>query len=110
MCVCYSISSPGISREPDESQQNYFRNKLPQISSPEFKGSRNLKLKIYKNIILPVVLYGYETWCLILREDHRLTVVSDNWVLRRIFGPKREEVVEGWRTLHKERLHNLYAS
>jgi hypothetical protein len=53
--------------------------------------SRNVKVKIYKTIILPVVLYGYETWSLILREKHRLSVV-ENRVLRRIFGPKRDEV------------------
>jgi hypothetical protein len=52
--------------------------------------SKNLKIKIYKTVILPVVLYGCETWSLILREEHRLKV-SENRVLRRIFGPKREE-------------------
>jgi hypothetical protein len=51
--------------------------------------SKNLKIKIYRTIILPVVLYGCETWSLILREEHRLRV-SENRVLRRIFGPKRE--------------------
>jgi hypothetical protein len=56
-----------------------------------------------------VVLYGWETWCLTLREEHRLKV-SENGVLRRIFESKREEVVEGWRRLHNEELHNLYAS
>jgi hypothetical protein len=52
---------------------------------------RNVKVKIYKTIILPVVLYGCETWFLILREEHRLRV-SENRVLRRMFGPKRDEV------------------
>ena len=51
--------------------------------------SKNLKIKIYRTIILPVVLYGCETWSLILREEHRLRVF-DNRVLRRIFGPKRD--------------------
>ena len=50
--------------------------------------SKNLKIKIYRNIILPVVLYGCETWSLTLREEHRLRVF-ENRVLRRIFGPKR---------------------
>jgi hypothetical protein len=50
--------------------------------------SRNVKVKIYKTIILPDILYGYETWCLTLREEHRLRV-SENRVVRRIFGPKR---------------------
>jgi hypothetical protein len=54
--------------------------------------SRNLKVKIYKTIILPVVLYGCETWSLTLMEEHRLRVF-ENRVLRRIFGPKRDEVM-----------------
>jgi hypothetical protein len=53
--------------------------------------SRNVEVKIYKTVILPVVLYGCETWCLTLREEHRLSVF-ENRVLRRIFGPKRDEV------------------
>jgi hypothetical protein len=53
--------------------------------------SRNLKVKIYKTVILPVVLYEYETWSLTLKEEHRLRVFK-NRVLRRIFGPKRDEV------------------
>jgi hypothetical protein len=55
--------------------------------------SRNVKVKIYKTIILPVVLYGCVTWSLILKEEHRLRVF-ENRVLRRIFGPKRDEVTE----------------
>jgi hypothetical protein len=55
--------------------------------------SKNLKIRIYKTIILPVVLYGCETWSLTLREEHRLRVF-ENRVLRRIFGPKRDEVTE----------------
>jgi len=53
--------------------------------------SKNLKIKIYRNIILPVVLYGCETWELTLREERKLTVF-ENMVLRRIFGPRRDEV------------------
>jgi hypothetical protein len=53
---------------------------------------RDLKVKIYKTIILPVVFYGCETWSLTLREEHRLRVF-ENRVLRRIFGPKRDEVM-----------------
>jgi hypothetical protein len=55
-------------------------------------------IKIHRTIILPVVLYGCETWSLILREEHRLRVF-DNRVLRRIFGPKRDEVTGEWRRL-----------
>jgi hypothetical protein len=54
-------------------------------------------------------LYGYETLSLTLREEHRF-VLSENGVLRRIFGPKREKVAGGWRKLHNEELHNLYAA
>jgi hypothetical protein len=69
--------------------------------------SKNLKIKIYKTVILPVVLYGCETWSLTLREEHRLRVF-ENKVLR-IFGPKREE--DGsWRKLHNDELHSLYSS
>jgi hypothetical protein len=71
--------------------------------------SRNVKVKIYKTIILPVVLYGCETWSLTLREEHRLRVF-ENKVLRRIFGPKRDEVTGEWRKLHNEELHNMYSS
>jgi len=61
--------------------------------------SKNLKIKIYRTIILPVVLYGCEIWSLTLREEHRLRVF-ENRVLKSIFGPKRDEVTEKWRTLH----------
>jgi hypothetical protein len=70
--------------------------------------SKKLKIKVYKIVILPVLLYGCETWSLTLREEHRLKV-SENRVLRRIFGPKREE--DGsWRKLHNDELHSLYSS
>jgi hypothetical protein len=59
-------------------------------------------------MILPVALYGCETWSLALKEEHRLRVFK-NTVLR-IFGPKRDEVIGGWRKLHNEELHNLYSS
>jgi hypothetical protein len=71
--------------------------------------SGNVKVKIYKTIILPAVLYGCETRPLTLREEHRLRVFEKR-VLRRIFGPKRNEVTGEWRKLHSEELHNLYLS
>jgi hypothetical protein len=71
--------------------------------------SKNVKDKIYKTIILTVVLYGCETWSLTLREEHRLRVF-ENRVLRRTFGPKRDEVRVEWRKLHSEELHILYSS
>jgi hypothetical protein len=71
--------------------------------------SRNVKVKIYKTIILSVVLCGCETWSLTLREEYRLRVF-ENRVLRRIFGPKWDDVAGEWRKLHSEELHNLYSS
>src|SRR5215469_12701810 len=70
--------------------------------------SKNLKIKIYRTIILPVVLYGCETWSLILREERRLRV-CENRVLTRVFGPKRDEVTGEWRKLRNEDLRNLYS-
>jgi hypothetical protein len=66
--------------------------------------STNIKIRIYKTVILPVVMYGWETWSLTLREEHRLRL------LRKIFGPKGDEMTGGWRKLHNEELHNLYSS
>jgi hypothetical protein len=71
--------------------------------------SKDLQLKIYKIIILPVILYGCETWFLILKEKQRLRGY-ENRVLRRVFRHKREEVVGGWRRLHNVELHNFCAS
>jgi hypothetical protein len=72
--------------------------------------SKNLKIEIYKSIILPIVLYGYDTWPLTQREEHRLTM-CENRVQRRIFGPKRGggEWQEAGGLRYKD-LHNLYAS
>jgi len=61
----------------------------------------NLKVKTHRTIILPFVLYGCETWSLTLREEHRLRVFESG-VLRRIFGPKRDEVKGEWRKIHNE--------
>jgi hypothetical protein len=68
-----------------------------------------VKVRIYKTIILPVILYGCETWSLTVRKEHKLRVF-ENRVLRRIFGPKRDVVTGGWRKLHNEELHNVYSS
>jgi hypothetical protein len=70
--------------------------------------SKNLKIKIYRTIILPVALYGCETWSLVLKEGRRLRVF-ENKVLRRIFGSKRDEVTREWRKLHNEELNGLYS-
>jgi hypothetical protein len=71
--------------------------------------SKNIKIKIHKTIILPVVLYGYETWSLTLREEHRLRVF-ENKLSRRISGPKKNEMEGGWSKLHNDELHNLDSS
>ena len=63
-------------------------------------------LILYIEFILPVVLYGCETWSLTLRKEHRLRVF-ENKVLRRIFGSKRDGVTGEWRKLHKEELNDL---
>ena len=70
--------------------------------------SKNLKIKIYRTIILLVVWYGCETWSLTQREGRRLRVF-ENRVLRRVFGSKREEVTGEWRKLRNEELNDLYS-
>jgi hypothetical protein len=88
-----------------------FRECLLSFSSISFVSPshiRKLKIKIYETVILPVVLYGCGTWSLTLREGQRLRAF-ENRVLRRIFGPKREEDAS-WRKLHNDGLHGLYSS
>ena len=70
--------------------------------------SKNLKIKIYRNIILPVVLYGSETWSLTLREERKLRVFES--MVLRIFGPRMDEVTGEWRRLHNEELNDLHSS
>jgi hypothetical protein len=88
-----------------------YRGLLPFGPDPFVSSSAvtNLKIRIYMKIILPVVLYGCETWSLTLREEHRVRVF-DNRVLWRIFRPKRDEVTAEWRKLHNEELRDLYSS
>jgi hypothetical protein len=71
--------------------------------------SKNTKSRVYRTVVVPVVLYGCETWSLTLREEQRLRVF-ENGVLRRIFGPKRDEATGEWRRLHNEELNDLYSS
>jgi len=68
--------------------------------------SKNLKIEISRTVILPVVVYGCETWSLILREERRLRLF-ENRVSSRTFGPKRDEVTGEWRKLHNEELNDL---
>ena len=74
-----------------------------------FSKCKNIKIKIYRTIILPVILYGCETWSLTLWEERRLRVF-ENRVLRRIFGPKRDEITRECRKLHNEELNDMYSS
>ena len=71
--------------------------------------SKNLQIKIYRTIILRVVLYGCKTWSLTLQDERKLSVI-ENMVLRRIFGPRRDEVTGEWRRLHNVALNDLYCS
>ena len=68
---------------------------------------QKFKIKVYRTIILPVVLYGCKTWSLTLREERRLRVFESR-VLRRVFGSKRDEVTGEWRKLYNEELRDLY--
>jgi hypothetical protein len=68
-----------------------------------------LKIKIYKTVILSVVLYGCGTWCLTLREEHRLRGFEER-VQRRIFGLGRDDGTADWRKLYNEVLHKLYST
>jgi uncharacterized membrane protein len=68
-----------------------------------------MKIKVYRTIILPVVLYGCETRSFTLREECRQRVFESR-LLRKIFGPQRDEVTEEWRKLHNEELNDLYST
>jgi hypothetical protein len=70
---------------------------------------KSMNIEIYATTIVPALLHGCKTWSLALREGHGFRVF-ENRVLRRIFGPKRDEVTRGWRNMHTEKLHNLYSS
>jgi hypothetical protein len=71
--------------------------------------SKNIEIKVYKTIILRVVLYGCETWSVTPRKECRMRVF-ENRVLRKIFGLKRDEVTGEWRKLHNEELYDLHCS
>jgi hypothetical protein len=81
---------------------------LPFGPKPSFFSSAVERIRIYKTIILPLILYGCETWSLTLREEHRFRVF-ENRVLRRIFGLKRDELTERWRKLLNEELRDWYS-
>jgi len=70
--------------------------------------SKDIKIKIHRTITLPIVFYGCESWSLLSREERRLGVL-ENWVPRRIFGPKRDEVKAEWIKPHNEEIIDLYS-
>ena len=110
------------------SENSYYHWDLNLLSSN--LPSKNIKNKIHRTVILPVVLYGCETWSLTSREEHRLKVfenwvlrkmfgakreehrlkVFENWVLRKMFGAKREEIKGKWKRVHTEELNDPYRS
>jgi len=71
--------------------------------------TNNTKIKIYRTIILPVNVYGCETWSLTMREERRFRMI-ENRVLGSILGPKKDEVTREWRTLHHKEVNDLYSS
>jgi len=71
--------------------------------------SKNFNIKVYRIVILLVLLYGSETWSLTLQEERELRIF-ENKVMRRIFGPRRDEGTVEWRRLHNAELNNLYSS
>ena len=100
--ICYYVDCITIQEEIKSRLKigNACYHSVQNLLSSSFI-SKNLKIKIYRSVILPVVLYGCETWSLTLREEHRLRV------LRRIFGPKRDGVTGEWRKLHNEELNDI---
>ena len=78
------------------------------LSSSLLSKTLKIKIHVYRTIILPVVLYVCKNWSLALREERRLRVF-ENRVLRRVFGPKRDEVTGEWRKFHNEELRDLYS-
>jgi hypothetical protein len=98
------VSSPELGQNHNMKIAN---RSIENLSSPVL--SKSVKIRIHKIAILPMYLYGCENRSLTLREEHTLRVF-DNRVLRRIFGPKRDEVTGDWRKLHNEEHHNLYSS
>ena len=106
--MCLIFKAEIQEHEGNTKKAVYLRNFIVIFLSSSLL-SESVKIKTYRTIILPVVLYGCETWSLPLREKCRLRVF-ENRVLRRIFGCKRNEVTGEWRRLHNNKLYALYFS
>ena len=105
-----TVTNPNFIQEEIKSRlksTNAFRHSVQNLLFSSLL-SKNLKIKIYRNIILPVVLYGCETWSVTFREELRLRVF-DSRVWRRIFLPKKVEVTGEWRKVHNEELNDPYS-
>jgi hypothetical protein len=102
----YNLIQQEIKRRLNSGNACYH---LVQNLSSSHLLSKNVKNRIYRTIFFPVVLYGCETWSLTLWEEQKLRMF-ENRVLRRIFGPKRDEVMGRRRKLHNEELYDLYTS
>jgi hypothetical protein len=69
------------------------------------QNKQNIRIKVYRIIILPFISYGFETWCLILRKEHRMRVFA-NWLQRKTCESRMDDVKRDWRKLHNDELHN----
>ena len=105
--VSGEISIQGKIKSRSKSRNNCYHSVLNPISSILLP--KNIKIMIPRTIILPVVWYGCETWSLTMEEERRLSVF-ETMVLRRIYGPKRDEGTGDWTRLHNEKLNDLYPS
>ena len=111
MCVCVCVCDQNSIPEEIKSRLrsgNACHYSVQNLLSSRLL-SKNLKIKIFRTIILPIVLYGCETWSLTLQGERKLRLFG-NMVLRRIFGPRRGEETGEWRRLHDEELNVLYSS
>jgi len=104
-----SLLSKNLKINPLNAKLNPICHLLALLGALHIIHVSGVRVKIYRTIILPVIFYGCETWLLTLREERRLRVF-ENRVLRRKFGPRRDEVTKEWRKLHNEELNDLHSS
>jgi hypothetical protein len=107
--LSYIEAANTLNKQPRTGGKGWSSSLGVGLTTLHCKKNKFVTKNFIKTIILPVVLYGCETWSLTLREEHRLKVF-ENRVLTRIFGPKRDEVAGERRKLHNEELHDLYSS